>query len=597
MKIKSLFCASIPFITLFSCATGTNSTRYPNASTQERSFSVIAITDFHGGLEAEKAIVGDNQEIKFGGAEAFAAHVAILRKKLGPGLLLDGGDLFQGTMLSNQFEGAPVIKFYKHIGVDAAALGNHEFDFGPIGEKAVPISPNDDAQGALKARIAEAASTFPILGVNVVEESSGDRPQWLKGSIIKTVNGVKVGIIGISDPDTPNTTNALNLVGLKFLKPENIITDEARRLRQSEKVDSVVLVAHMGAICADNRPEKLNDLSSCTSRGILDLIGKIPAGLIDFVSAGHTHRTVVKQVNGTLILQAGSNSKNIGWGKVTIDESGQKNRATFGGMASVCITVMNTGSGTSCDTYELKDKKGKIEPAKFFGEPVIPDTSVGKLFASEAAQISAKKAEKIASVELDQEFTRDYNGESVLGNLVADLQLAMHKDADIGMTNGGGLRANLPAGQLIYDGLFKLAPFDNQLALMTVTGAQLRQAMHIGAYGGQGAYVWSKNVRFNINRCSDEGGENTIENITINGVPLENDKIYRVATSDYLAGGGSGIKQLGLAPSAIRVFWDKEYLLRDGMARVLKKWNRKLFARKFFNPQKRRQAITSYNCD
>jgi 5'-nucleotidase len=558
--------------------------RDPSAATG--AYSLLAITDFHGALESDTAIVGDRQTVTFGGAEALSAYIHRLRGALGPSLLVDGGDLFQGTMLSNSYEGAPVIRFYNELGVDAAALGNHEFDFGPAGEKAIPMTSADDAQGALKERVREAH--FPFLAANV-RDPKQKLPDWVKPSIVKEVNGVRVGVIGVSDPHTPSTTNALNLVGLEFLDATStaaLITAEARRLREEEGVRSIVLTSHIGAICRDNSLERIDDLSSCDATDIFQILKMIPAGTVDAVVAGHTHRQVIKRVNGALVLQSGSSGKYVGWAKVEVRE-GAPNTVIFGGMVPVCVTVLRGQGFESCDSYELKGKSGVIAKASFLGSDVAPDSSVTKLYEKELAEIAEKKNAPVGNVSLDREFTRSYNGESVLGNLVADLQLAMHPSADIGMTNGGGLRNNLPQGQLIYNHIFRLMPFDNQLAIVKVTPPQLEALIRSGASGKSGAYVFSKNVRFELKKCLPQ-------NIRVNDRPLAEfaaDHVFRVAMSDFLAGGGSGVREVGLPPDAAEILWSREYILRDAMVRVLKSWNRPLKASEFMDPARPRQVI------
>ena len=126
------------------------------------------------------------------------------------------GDLFQGTLASNLTEGAIVIDVYNHLGVTAAAVGNHEFDYGPVGPSPVPMKPGDDPLGALKARIQQAR--FPLLSANIREADTGQRPAWLgnDGTLLVTLQGVKVGIVGLSTPSTPTTTNPTNVASLRF---------------------------------------------------------------------------------------------------------------------------------------------------------------------------------------------------------------------------------------------------------------------------------------------------------------------------------------------------------------------------------------------
>lgn len=541
-----------------------------------KQLTVIAITDFHGALESEEIVTKAGQKIRAGGADYFSAYIKRLREKYpGPLVLVDGGDLFQGTMISNGFEGAPVIRLYNYLGVDAAALGNHEFDFGPAGDKAVPRAPGDDAQGALKQRAIEAR--FPFLAANV-RDQNGKVPAWLKASVIKTTQGLRVGIIGLADPHTPSTTNSLNLKGLNFLDPLEPVITEATRLREKEKVDAIVLAAHIGAICKDVSLASQTDLASCTTRDILDLVEKMPEGLVDVVVAGHTHRPVAKRVKKTVILQAGANSRYIGWAS-----AGGGKAPEILGLEPVCASVVKLESESTCDPFRIEAKKGEIMPAVFLGEKITPDAKARSIFAKEAAIMKRRNGQSLGVKALDA-ITRSYGEESALGNLTADLLKAAKPGAEIGMANGGGLRANLPAKTLQYGDIFKLAPFDNQLAFMRISGATILKLMELGASGKQGALLWSENVRFEIADCK-------IKSATVNGKPIDPEARYTVATSDYLAGGGSGVASARIPPEDVEVFWDKQYILRDVMAARLRLLKKNLRAKDYFDPQNPRQKI------
>ena len=153
-----------------------------------KTLTVVTTTDFHGALDPADGM---------GGAEALASALKVMRDKEGAEnvLWVDAGDLFQGTLISNEQEGEAVVRVFNHLGLAAAALGNHEFDYGPTGPASTPRSRTDDPRGALKARVKQ--MRFPLLAVNV-RTDDGKLPQWLKRSTVVTKAGVKVGIIGAS---------------------------------------------------------------------------------------------------------------------------------------------------------------------------------------------------------------------------------------------------------------------------------------------------------------------------------------------------------------------------------------------------------------
>src|SRR5207342_3432525 len=175
-------------------------------------------------------------------------------------LLLDGGDLFQGTLESNLNEGAVVIASYNAMGYAASAIGNHEFDFGPAGESQTPRAPGDDPRGALKARAREAH--FPFLTANIIDESTGQPVAWpnVRPSMIVTAAGVRVGIVGLATNVTLSATMAANTRGLAIAPLAPALAAEAQKLRAAG-ASVVIAVAHAGGVCrAFDDP---HDLSSC----------------------------------------------------------------------------------------------------------------------------------------------------------------------------------------------------------------------------------------------------------------------------------------------------------------------------------------------
>ena len=198
--------------------------------------SVVGTNDIHGHIDRLPILGG------------YLANLRAAREDGGV-LLIDGGDMFQGTLESNQSEGSSIVAAYAALGYDAVTIGNHEFDFGPVGPKAVPEQPTDDPQGALRARAAEAP--FPFLAANIVN-AQGKTPDWKNvfPSKIVEVSGVRVGLIGITTIDTPKSTIASNFAGLNMVAPAEAIAREATKMR-ADGVGVIVVAAHAGASCRE----------------------------------------------------------------------------------------------------------------------------------------------------------------------------------------------------------------------------------------------------------------------------------------------------------------------------------------------------------
>ena len=244
--------------------------------------SIVGTNDLHGGI-----LPRDGR----GGLALLGGYMKNLRaaraRDGGAVLLVDAGDMFQGTLESNATEGASVVAAYNALGYAAAAVGNHEFDFGPAGPAATPRTPADDPRGALKARAAEAR--FPFLAANLVDAASGRAIEWtnVKPAVMVTAAGVRVGIIGVMTRGALTATIASNVGGLSVAPLAETIRKHAMALR-AQGAAVVIVTAHAGGRCSSfDRPE---DLSSCEpSSEIFTVARELPRGLVDVIVAGHTH--------------------------------------------------------------------------------------------------------------------------------------------------------------------------------------------------------------------------------------------------------------------------------------------------------------------
>src|SRR5688500_5985431 len=180
---------------------------------------LVHTTDVHGWFNGHVETPREGAPgVLWGGLPTLASYIEVLRDQHDDRVIVvDSGDMMQGTLESNLFEGAAVVRGYNRIGYAAAAVGNHEFDYGPLGEDVVARKPGDDALGALK-RNTELAM-FPFLSANMVEKSTGKVPDWARPYTIVQRGGARIGIIGLSTPDTPNVTMSANVVTLNFTDP------------------------------------------------------------------------------------------------------------------------------------------------------------------------------------------------------------------------------------------------------------------------------------------------------------------------------------------------------------------------------------------
>jgi len=456
-----------------------------------RTIVILATSDQHGHVE---------QAARLG--HYFAEERA---KAPGRVVAVDGGDMFQGTLVSNLHEGAAMIHALNALGYTAAAVGNHEFDFGPAGPHSTPVAAGEDARGALEERIKEAK--FPVLSANIVDAKSGKT--MARPFAVVTVDGVKLGIVGGTSEETPRTTNSKNLVGLKVLPLAPAVGDAARAARKAGAT-VVIAVVHAGGNCP--RSGVLTDQSPPEAAGCEGdaesfrlaraLAARKDGGRVDAIFGGHTHQGVTAIVDGIPVLQAYDNARAYSKLELEVDDKGKP-----------------TGHFVAHAPERVQAN-------------VAPDAAVAAAVAGDLAEVEQMKLRKVG-VTLPAVFKRAYRAESPLGNLVADeIRAATH--ADVGLTNGGGLRADLPAGELTYGALFEALPFDNRLATLKLPASALKQLLARNFAHDKGILSVS-GIRARA-RC--EGGAIAVYLSRADGKPIADDTTLTVGTTDFLANGG-----------------------------------------------------------
>jgi len=501
---------------------------------------IVGTTDVHGWFNGHVETPAEGGEgVLWGGLPVLTAHVQALREAHdGRVLLVDSGDMFQGTLESNLFEGEAVVRGYNAMGYTAAAVGNHEFDFGPIGPEPIPRKPGDDPLGALK-RNADLAM-FPLLSANMVEKGTGKVPSWVRPSTMVRVGGARVGIIGLSTPDTPAVTMALNVEGLSFTDPVAATIHEARKLR-SDGADAIVVIAHIGGRCTDLSDE--HSLDTCTSEAeAMEVLHRLPKGTIDAFFAGHTHANMRHYVNGVATLQGLAMSREFSTLDLWIDT--ERNRVTRSEMRIPTMICSFVYEGTqSCDPRTAA-KGAKLVPRTFGEEIIRPDARVAAVLDPFLRRVASKREQKVGIV-TRAAFTREYGGESSIGNLLADA-LRRSSGAEIAIMNSGGIRAELPAGELTYGDVFAVSPFDNYPAMAVMTGAQIIELLRATTTGQRGIMQVS-GLRYTFD-ASKKGLERFISAELENGTPLDPAKLYSVVMPDFLATGGDGADVMKTLP-------------------------------------------------
>ena len=535
--------------------------------------TIIGTNDLHGALLRLPIFAG------------YLANVRAARAADGGGvLLLDGGDMFQGTLESNIAEGADVITAYNALGYTAAAIGNHEFDFGPVGPAVTISRPDEDARGALKARAAEAK--FPLLAANIVDAATGARVQWpnvLPSTMVK-VAGVTVGIVGLATESTPFTTMPVNFLGLEMSVPTADAAAEQAKALRAQGATVIVIAAHIGTVCKDlSNPD---DLSSCEQKDeVFDVIRALPPGLVDAWVGGHTHAAVAHRIGGVAVIESYSSGRAFGRIDLQLDPQGKVQRSVIHQPQNLCPQPPSAPSAPGAPG--AAPAADQCAPGPYEGKPVVADAELQKIVTAAFERTRDRREEKLG-VTATAKITRSYREESALGNWFTDMMLTARKDAQIALTNGGGLRADVPAGDITYGQLFEAMPFDNRFALIKLKGAHVRQMIAVNLASGGAQYSWGGLTV--AASCKDQ---KLVLDIRVRGKALADAQTYTMVTSDFLASGGDGtLGKLGLPATATAV---TNTIMRDAFADVLrakKGADKKLDPSKLFDAKTPRQRFT-----
>ena len=519
-----------------------------------RTISIVGTTDLHGRIFASEGR---------GGLALLGGYLANLRAARaadgGAVLLFDSGDTYQGGIESNLTEGAVVIDAYNALGYTAAAIGNHDFEFGAVDVWQGEAPPMEDLRGALKARAAQAR--FPFLAANLLEH--GGPVAWpnVAPSLLMEAAGVSVGVVGVMTHDALSMTLAANVGGLAVTPLVAAIEREARALR-CRGAQLVIVTSHAGGECtAFGAPA---DLTSCDEWGeMFDVARRLPRGLVNVIVAGHTHAAVAHEVNGVSIVQAYSWGRAFSRVDVTVDAQGQVTGTRVFAPQDVCAREDAAGR---C----VADTAAGSRPAHYEARPVVAQPGIAAAMAPALDRVAALRATPLG-VTLDAVVQRGAGDEeSPLANLFADALRASTPGAEaaIGYAVGpGGLRADLPAGAVSIGALYDAYPFDNRAERMTLTGAELRELFTVQLtrprWWGRAFGVAGLSVRL----ACDEGRAR-VDVRRDSGHAIGDDETLTVALSDFTA---ARVRHLRAPPArAAAVPSGPQPIMRELVARWLR---------------------------
>ena len=511
--------SSLALLAVSACASLPGTPEAPAGAPVE--VQLIALNDFHGTLlpPASETAYRDGATTRrgqLGGAARLGATIARLRAQQPASLVVAAGDLIGASpVISQQFLDEPAVAALTMAGLDVAAVGNHEFDRG-IAELR-RMQEGGCAQYTLRTPCALepfAGAGFTYLAGNVTDAEGGT---LFPGTALREVGGAKIGFIGLTLKDTPLLVASSAAAGYSFGDEAEAANRLAGELTAAG-ADALVLLIHEGA-----RVDPGFSLEGCPglSGAILPILEKLDP-VIGLVVSGHTHLAYTCKVGGRTLTSAGRYGAFVTRIGMTIDPASDR-------------------------VLALDARNVPVSAAE--GEHPAIAAMVAR-YAEAGAAIAERPVGSWQLAGAEGETCPDRPAD----RLVADAQLAATRTlgagaADIAFVNSGGVRSDLApgtSGAMTFGDVFALQPFANSVLLVEMPGSAIKAALEeqfCEASDGRVAICHSLLIpaagfsySFDRNRPAGE----RIVAMTLAGEPLDLSRSYRVATNNFLLGGGDG---------------------------------------------------------
>ena len=420
-------------------------------------------------------------------------------------LVLDAGDFSQGTTSVSLSQGATAIELMNMVGYDAVALGNHEFDYG---------------YEVLKQNMESA--NFPVLAANV--KYNGELA-FDDAAVFTTPGGTKIGVFGLDTPETATKAHPGKIAGVTFAGGEEmyqIAQDMVTMLREEEGCNYVICIGHLG----------IDDETAVTANRSIDLLAKVTG--IDVFIDGHSHSTeeeiaektnADRKVGDTVVTSTGTKLENIG-----------------------VVTIKDSAITTECVPTE--------------GIEVPADNEIAARAAAIAAEVEAEYGTVFAKTEVTlngEKAPGNRTEETNLGDLITDA-LVWKSDlegeaVDGAITNGGGIRATIEAGDITKKDINTVLPFGNTLSIIKISGSELLEVLEASTFctpEAIGGFPQVSGIEFTVNTAAayDAGDEypgttyaapksiNRVTITSVGGKDFDPSATYTIATNDFMASGG-----------------------------------------------------------
>ena len=464
---------------------------------------ILHSNDVHGEIAGYAYIAALKTELEKRGAEV---------------ILVDAGDYSQGDPNVSVSKGATAIEMMNVAGYNIVTLGNHEFDYG---------------YDQLMENLSKAE--FTVICADILKDGKTIVDPAV---IYETESGVKIGFFGLDTPEVRTATNPALIKGLTILNNSNGGTElydcakEQVAALKKDGADLVIGLWHLG----------VDDFTATDGHRSVDVLAKIEG--IDLAIDGHSHTVMTAGKDGATVQSTGTKFANIG--VIVIDDATKKIEDNF----LIATKVMGGEDGKEVVSELAKDEAVAAAAQKIADDI---DAQMGTVFAKSEVELNGAKAPN---------GNRDSQTNN--GNLITDAMLwtvlkdegsvTVDKENVVAITNGGGIRAAIKAGDVTKKDINTVLPFGNTITVVYVTGAELLEALEastfslpIGGYPQTAGIQWTldQSKSYDANAETYPGstyhGPASINRVTIesvNGKDFDPEAVYAVVTNNFCAAGG-----------------------------------------------------------
>ena len=458
----------------------------PAANNRFIQVQLLGINDLHGQINVSRKVGGKLA----GRADYLGAYLKQREAENKNTLLVQAGDMVGASPpASALLQDEPTIEILNNLGFDIGTVGNHEFDEGVKELLRLINGGTHEETGNF------GGANFPWVAANVINQKTGE--SILPPYKVLKVNGMEIGFIGVVTTETPTIVVPSGVEGLTFSNEVEAINRNVAELKK-QGVRSIVVLAHNPGTSGLNGENPTG--------GLVDIANNVDDE-VDIIFGGHNHAYMNATIDNKLVIQSYSYGTAFSDVDIEIDPK----------------------------TKDIVTKRAEIITT--FQEEIEPDPEIAKMVANYEATVEPIVNRVIGSTSVDLTALRNENGESILGDLIADAQRQALK-TDIAFMNPGGIRADINPGDITWGEIYTVQPFNNDMVKMTMTGQQIREVLN---------QQWgTKTTMLQISGFSYTWDENLpagqkVGNIQLpDGTQMDPNKNYTVAANIFLAGGGDG---------------------------------------------------------